>query len=319
MTGDGIDAMNDEGLLALLGWLDRQDYDFVPTAPASHANRLRHGRLPPRCDARQILGWSRVFDPAQIDRALLAHLDAAGILTESEGGLRATIRVSRLAGTLLCHSAYPTTDADAVFLGPDSYRYVRLVQRHLPGCRQGGRHVDIGTGSGAAAIIVARACPDAQVTGTDINPRALRLARINAAHAGVAVDLVQCAGLDGVRGEFDLVMSNPPFMIDPEARLYRNGGEMFGLGLGLALVDAALDRLTPGGRLVLFTGNPIIEGRDILHAELSRRAAARGLLLDYDELDPDVYGEELLRPAYADVERIALAGAMLARPGPSQP
>lgn len=306
--------MNDDGLLALLAWLERNDYDFVATTPASHANRLASPRLPPADNARHILGWSRSFDPAGIPAELLARLREADVLTETPAGLKATIRVSRLAGLLFCHSAYPTDAEDAVFLGPDTYRYVRLVQRHLPGCRADGRYVDIGTGSGAAAIVAARACPKATVIGTDINPRALRLARINAAHAGVAVELIACAGLEDVDGAIDLAMSNPPFMIDPDARLYRHGGDLNGLGLGLAMLDAALARLAPGGRVVMFTGNPIIDGHDLWYAELARRAADRHLLLDYDELDPDVYGEELLNPAYEGVERIALAGAMLARP-----
>jgi hypothetical protein len=70
-------------------------------------------------------------------------------------------------------------------------------------------------------------------------------------------------------------------------------------------------RLEPRGRLILYTGSAIVEGRDALREALEREVAALGGSLRYCELDPDIYGEELAKPAYADVERIAAVGAVV--------
>ncbi|WP_141119835.1 methyltransferase, partial [Mycobacterium avium] len=77
---------------------------------------------------------------------------------------------------LLAHSAFPTEAADAVFFGPDTYRFASVIEESL---RQRfapiRRAVDIGCGSGAGALLVARARPDAEVLAVDINPKALRM------------------------------------------------------------------------------------------------------------------------------------------------
>ncbi|WP_426168691.1 methyltransferase [Sandarakinorhabdus sp. DWP1-3-1] len=306
-------ALDPDALLDLLGWLDRAGYDFVPPAPATHANRLAGAELPPASDTREILGWSRSFDPRRADPALVDRLAAAGALQNADDGQRSRFRVARVRGRLFLHSAYPTSAANSVFLGPDSYRYVDLIDRQLPHCPAAGRYVDIGTGSGVAAIVTALARPAAEVFATDLNPAALDLAHINARHAGVDVTFIEGRGLAGTPDGLDVVMSNPPFMIDPEARLYRDGGGMHGLQVAFDMAQEAMARLARGGRLVLFTGSPIIAGADPFRAALADAVAAAGQRLDYRELDPDVYGEELLTPAYAGVDRIALVGAIVVR------
>jgi hypothetical protein len=85
----------------------------------------------------------------------------------------------------------------------------------------------------------------------------------------------------------------------------------------LALTTTALDRLSPGGRVILYTGSAIIGGRDALCAALEQCAATGGHILHYRELDPDVFGEELDKAAYRDVDRIALIAAIIYRAGGS--
>ena len=51
-------------------------------------------------------------------------------------------------------------------------------------------------------------------------------------------------------------------------RLYRHGGGEFGFDLSLRIVEAGIDRLRPGGRLVLYTGTPVIDGADKFHEAL---------------------------------------------------
>jgi hypothetical protein len=85
---------------------------------------------------------------------------------------------------------------------------------------------------------------------------------------------------------------------------------MHGGRLSLDLALAAAERLAPGGRLILYTGAAIVDGRDELKEALEPALAERGCSLRYRELDPDVFGEELEKPPYHDVERIAVVGAV---------
>lgn len=300
-------------LLALLAELKRRDYRFVAPTPATHARNLDRRRLVDAGSLRDLFGWSRPFAPGTLEPRLAELFGAAGVIEAAEGGLlRSAVRVSSLGEDLFVHSAFPTEAEDAVFFGPDSYRFARLIAAelgHEP--TSPARVVDIGTGTGVGAIVAGRAWPGARLIGTDINARALRFAAINAEAAGVTLDLHQSAGLDCLAGQFELILANPPYMIDAAAgREYRDGGGMHGGEVSLAMARTALPRLAPGGRFLLYTGSAIVAGEDRLRTALADCADDAGVSLDYTELDPDVFGEELAQPAYAEVERIAVVGAV---------
>jgi len=231
----------------------------------------------------------------------------AGVLCEGPDGLRATIRVSSLDDKLFVHSAYPPSEAGAVFFGPDTLRFASAVLAHLDArATPVRRAADIGCGSGAAGIVVASRAPEAEVVLMDINEAALRFAGVNARLAGTRARPVRSDLLDAAEGSFDLIVSNPPFMIDQAGRTYRHGGGTFGEGLSLAVVEAACERLAPGGSLVLFTGSCIVEGDDPFRNAAAAACRRASLAVSYREVDPDAYGEELDGPGYAAVERIAL-------------
>jgi hypothetical protein len=100
-------------------------------------------------------------------------------------------------------------------------------------------------------------------------------------------------------------------MIDPGGPAYRNGGTD-GIGLALRIVRESLPRLTRTGALVLYTGTAIRAGRDTFYDQVASTLAESGFEMRYEEIDPDVFGEELDQPTYADVERIA-AVSLIAR------
>jgi methylase of polypeptide subunit release factors len=218
------------------------------------------------------------------------------------------VRFSTYDGELFVHSAFPTTAEDSVFFGPDTYRMADAAAAFLERrTRPVERAVDIGCGTGAGAITVAKRAPDAEVLAVDINAAALRCTTVNAALAGTGNVSPRLSNLlDDVRGTFDLIVSNPPFMIDPAGRRYRDGGGEGGSGLSLRIIDTAAERLAPGGSLVLFSGTGIIDGEDRLRAAAADRLAGTGLQWSYREVDPDVYDEELDGDAYAHAERIAV-------------
>jgi len=146
------------------------------------------------------------------------------------------------------------------------------------------------------------------VFALDINETALRFTQVNASLAGVSSQVRSCRSdlLGGVSGTFDLIISNPPFMIDPCRRTYRDGGGPHGHALPLAILDAAVERLRPGGSLVLFSGTGITADGDPFRAAAARRLAGTDIVWSYREVDPDVYSEELERPEYAHAERFAV-------------
>ena len=304
-----------QALERLVGHLVQQGYHFITPTPASHARVLaREGSRVAR-DLREAFGWSMVFPDTLLDAGLLAGLHAAGLVERAGAAWKSRVRVSTLGEDLFVHSAFPTEEQDAVFFGPDSYRFADLIRRELARCpqRPGARLVDIGTGAGVGAIVAARMCPQVEIIATDINPAALRIARINARIAGVRASL-HCAGdLSAIDGPLDVVLANPPYIIDEADRAYRNGGDMHGAQIALEMAGDALPRLAPRGRFLLYTGSAILDGRDPLRERLSDLSRQQGCTLRYAEVDPDIFGEELETPAYRDVERIALVNAIVER------
>lgn len=298
---------------ALLGALDAHGYDFVTITPASHARVARRWRGL-GAGVRDLFGWSRAVAPDSLPGAVLNAARVAGVLGEREGGVASSVRVSRVCGRLFAHSAWPTEAEDSVFLGPDSYRFAAFIAANLPEARSGLRVIDIGTGAGVGAIVAAERLPGAEVTMSDVNAKALDFARANAAHAGVAARFVHARGMVGVEGAFDLALLNPPYIADAAGRAYRDGGDMLGARLSLDLALESLGRAAPGGRVLLYTGSAIVDGHDALRSALEPAVARAGARMDYRELDPDVFGEELDEPAYVAAERIALVGAVIVRP-----
>lgn len=220
----------DDALLRLLDALRQRGYRFVTPTPATHA------RVVARADRREartltdILGWSLPFRDGVTDAEIVSLLEQAGALETANDGLRRSkLRVSSLGQQLYLHSAYPTEAKDAVFFGPDSYRFAQLIETEI--ARQpppaGGNVVDIGTGAGVGAIVAGALCPGAKLTMTDINPKALRLARINACAAGIDAAPLLAEDLDAIEGPLALVLANPPYIADDGDRAYRDGGGMF--------------------------------------------------------------------------------------------
>jgi methylase of polypeptide subunit release factors len=296
-----------DALLALLNGLEAAGYDFTAPTPATHRRFLKKRSIARPNAIRDVLGWSLPFDT--LDPGLEALLDAANVIEPAEGGRRrATLRVSRVHGRLFLHSAFPTDDADSVFLGPDSYRFADFIRQELG--EEGGRIVDLGAGAGVGGILAASRTRRPRLTLTDINPRAVAFSRINAQHAGVEAECVEGKGLSAVEGPIDLVLANPPYMADDKGPTYRDGGDGLGSGISIAWAREALGRLSTGGRMLLYTGSAIIEGHDALKAELE---ALPDAAVRYREIDPDVFGEELEKPPYAAVERIAAVGVVITK------
>lgn len=298
--------MSDDLLLSLAVALKATGYSFTTVTPATHARVNSRPENAWARDARGVFGWSRPFREGVLAPALFEAMRNADVLDRHGEGWISRVRASTLHGQLFVHSAYPTTASDSVFFGPDTSRLTNAITRHLAGNVQVERAVDIGCGAGAGAVVIALERPHAEVFGVDINDKALRYTAVNARLAGAVRVVPQHSDLlDGVDGQFDLIVSNPPFLIDKQERTYRHGGGSLGEGLSLAIVRRAETRLASGGALLLYLGTAIIDGTDRFLASVAPILDASSLGWTYEELDPDMFGEELAEPAYADVERIA--------------
>lgn len=243
--------------------------------------------------------------PSRVDPRLFELMVAAGICERSSAdAFRATLRCSTLDDSLFFHSAFPTREPDSVFFGPDSYRFVRALRARVT---TGQSFVaDIGCGAGVGGIALARAVGIERLLLTDINPRALALAAVNAELNDMRAELVLSDVLERVPGSPDLVIANPPYLADPGKRVYRDGGGTLGTELSVRITREAGARFAgSGGRLLLYSGAPVVDGRDQLRAALQPVLNDARARVDYEEIDPDVFGSELATPGYHDVERIA--------------
>jgi methylase of polypeptide subunit release factors len=298
----------DEACLArLLHWLRDQGYRFIAPTPATHRRVLARTWSGPTT-LRDVFGWSRPFSRGDLAAECLMLMESAGVLEGDGDRCSSRLRVASLGEDLFFHSAFPTDDTDAVFFGPDTYRFARFLQVRLPELARPAGMVDMGAGSGAGGICAARMVPEARLSLVDLNPAASRLARVNAAVAGVEAQTLESGS---VPPGADLVIANPPYMIDPAARAYRDGGGLLGGETALQWVRQALSGLKPGGSILLYTGAAVTGGEAPLVTALKAVCAKCGATCSIEEIDPDVFGEELDEPAYAEVERIAVIGAVI--------
>ena len=91
-----------------------------------------------------------------------------------------------------------------------------LVETVLERAPEKARVIDIGTGSGCIAISLELARRDLRVLAVDISPHALAVAHRNRRALQSNVDLVASDLLGAIRGEFDVIVSNPPYVADGE-------------------------------------------------------------------------------------------------------
>lgn len=312
-----IPAENSTALIELAQLLRDDGYSHTTVTPATHARvNGRPGSTYAR-NARDVFGWSRPFLKDTLSAEVFAAMARARVLVSCDGAWRSRLRLSCLDDLAFWHSAYPTTQPDAVFFGPDSYRFARAIQALLARRRTPvQRAIELCCGSAPGAIAIARAHPQADVWATDINPAALQLADVNAQQADAPrVRTTHSDLFADVEGSFDLIVANPPYLNDSAGRAYRHGGGALGEGLSLRIVRDGIDRLAPGGQLLLYTGAAMVDGVDPLLDALVPVLERRGLAWHYAEMDPDVFGEELETPPYADVERIAAVTLTVTAPG----
>lgn len=229
------------------------------------------------------------FDEKGVDESLAhAELIAAFVLNKSRTYIRAygqnviyekeeklfnKIVEEKLSGKPLAHII-----GEAEFMGrlfcvgptvliprPETEELVEDSVKNLTGA-QPSRILDLCSGSGCIAITLAFKFPAAEVIGADISPQALEVARKNAANMnlGERVKFLQSDLFENIKGEFDFIISNPPYIptaiietLSPEVRneprLALDGGPD-GLDIVRKIITNAGAYLKSGGLLALEIG-----------------------------------------------------------------
>lgn len=307
----------DAALVALGRLLQARGYRFTTVTPGTHARVNARPDNTVASTLEDIFGWSRPFSPDVLPEDIAGTLRAGDALVGHGNLCRSAYRFSTLDTQIFMHSAFPTGDADAVFFGPDTYRFANALRAAFCDAESDAAVtvVDIGCGSGAGGLYLRSLLPAATVRLVlgDINPEALRCAQINTVLNGCEASVVKSDVMDDIAGPADIIIANPPYMVDAAERTYRHGGATFGIDLALRIVDEALPRLTPGGRLLVYTGAPVVDGVDKFREAVGPRLG--DCTFTYEEIDPDVFGEELDEPAYARVDRIAAVVLTVTAPG----
>lgn len=147
---------------------------------------------------------------------------------------------------------------------PDTERLVEVALTSLP--QEGAlRVLDLGTGTGAIALALAYERPNARLVGVDVHADAVALARRNAAASGITnARFHQSDWFKQVDGQFDLIVSNPPYIAPDDPHL-QQGDVRFepasalvateqGLACLRAIVTGAPNFLAAHGRLLLEHG-----------------------------------------------------------------
>lgn len=253
-------------------------------------------------DARAALG--AVLDP----------LLAAGLLAPvGTDALRATAALRpygaeagparpAIAGWI-CHDLLPSLDAregtirDDFVLGvsPASTTLAQLAIR-----RPNGSALDLGTGCGVQSVHLA--AHTEEVVATDLNPRALQLARITTRLSGVAADLRLGSLYEPVAGQtFDQIISNPPYVMSPpsDAHLTYREGALPGDELVRQVIVDGARHLNPDGTMQVLC-NWAILGDQPWQERLAGWVEASGcdaLILEREQLDPYEYVELWLADA----------------------
>jgi methylase of polypeptide subunit release factors len=304
-------------LIALGENLRSRGYHFVAVTPATHCRVL--DRPATTSTLESIFGWNRPFDRADVDNDIFELLEDAEALEGESGRHKSRVRFATIGELLFVHSGFPTAEQDAVFFGPDTYRFVRLLRVSLADVAASKplRLIDIGSGSGAGGIFAARLLRGrTELLLADINRKALAFGAVNAALNDLPnARAVFSDVLAGIKGDADIIVANPPYLVDEDRRLYRHGGGELGISVALGIAEESLARLRPGGRLILYSGTPIIGGADPLFESLQSLLKLSASHFVYEEIDPDIFGEELDRPAYANADRIAAVGLTVIKRG----
>jgi release factor glutamine methyltransferase len=244
--------------------LDTKDHTLTQCLRQAHAMGLV------RVDAQMLL-LHTVGRPLH-DRAwLLAH-DHESLTPAQQATWQAALQrrlggepVAYITGQKDFFGLNLAVDARVLDPRPDTETLVEWALATLPPPHPASpswRILDLGTGSGAVALALQHACPDAQIWAVDTSEDALAVASANAQRLQLPVQFVHSHWMDALAGPFELIVSNPPYVADQDPHLTALRHEPIkalasgvdGLDDIRLIIAQAPSRLASGGWLLLEHG-----------------------------------------------------------------
>ncbi|GAB3485685.1 DUF7059 domain-containing protein [Nocardiopsis coralliicola] len=252
------------------------------------------------------LWWLQEPIEEKAARALLPvdELAAEGLLAVDQRGVHARVHLSpweMAEGAPGYVVSDPTVRPGAGTVRPDHVVGAGGASSTLASLIVDGpvdRALDLGTGCGVQALHLASRARS--ITATDVNPRALHLAAISCALSGVSdVEMREGSLYAPVAGErFDLIVSNPPFVITPDSARYTyRESDLPGDAVVAELVRRAPEQLTDGGWCQLLGNWLHVDGedwRDRVGGWVAGTGSS-GWVVQRDVQDPAEYVELWLR------------------------
>lgn len=185
------------------------------------------------------------------------------LLTQLSDQLKRHVPAQYITGQAYFRDLTLAVDSRVLIPRPETEELVELMLQENG--RAGLRVLDIGTGSGAIALSLARHGQGWQVTASDLSADALAVARHNAAALGLPVTLVQSDVFDQIEGAFDIIVSNPPYIAyedtdevgqnvlhhEPHMALF---ADKAGLAIYEKIVSGAAAHLSKEGKIYLEIG-----------------------------------------------------------------
>jgi methylase of polypeptide subunit release factors len=257
--------------------------------------------------------WARLFayrdavEPARVRQALgdeiTSALEELGVLARDGDAVRSSLRLMPFADLLLA-----SDEADARFdpvMGPGATTFELWRAVAVP---RGARVLDVGCGAGSLALAAARHGAR-EVVGIDLDRRAVAYSQLNARLNDVPNATFEAGDLlEPVRGRsFDLVLSQPPFVMQPpslDATTYLHGGSR-GDELTLRLLAALPSVIAPDGRALVLADFPVDDGTGVFERIRAAIGSAKVQILAVtrDGLGPDQQSIGYAAATHSDLGR----------------
>ena len=156
---------------------------------------------------------------------------------------------------------------DTLIPRPDSELVIETILNNIPSYRNQFSILDLGTGSGCLLLSLLSELPNARGLGIDISSGACKIAKKNAKKLGLErrAKFKQGDWLTGIQNQFDIIISNPPYIADPEIKLLDKSVQYFephiaisggpdGLAAFRKIAKESQSRLKLGGILAVEIG-----------------------------------------------------------------
>jgi release factor glutamine methyltransferase len=195
--------------------------DTVATLHTALLGAQKHGIA--KLDARMLLLHALGKNPSDAAWLMAHDQDALNPSQAAAFGAACTRRragepVAYITGQREFFGLTLQVDARVLDPRPDTETLVEWALERLQG-QASPQVLDLGTGSGAIALAVQYAAPQARVTAVDVSTDALAVAQANAQRLALPVQFVHSSWLAQVPGLFDLIVSNPPYIADADPHL----------------------------------------------------------------------------------------------------